>query len=113
MTTTIDVTDGQDDGVVRVRLTGDVDFYSAADLRRLADTIEDLGDVREIRVHLDRVAFLSVEGLGALTRLGAIATERGVGVRIMGARGQPRRLMQQTGVHRLLGGEPHRASLPT
>jgi hypothetical protein len=55
--TTIDLVAEPDDAVVRVRLTGDVDFYSASDLRRLTRTIDDLADVREIRVDLDRVAF--------------------------------------------------------
>ena len=110
--TTIDLAAGQDDGVVRVRLVGDVDFYSAAELRTITDAIEDIEDVREVRVNLERVAFLSVEGLGALTRLAADASAQGIRLRAVGARGQPRKLIRQTGAHLLLGGEPHRATLP-
>lgn len=113
MSTTIDLAAGSDDGVVRVRLAGDVDFYSAAELRRIAEAIEDFEDVSEVRIQVDRVTFLSVEGLGALTRLVADASDMGVRLRVVGARGQPRRLIQQTGAHRLLGGEPHRPNLPT
>lgn len=113
MNTTIDLVAEPDDAVVRVRLTGDVDFYSAGDLRRLTRTIEDLADVREIRVDLDRVAFLTVDGLGALMRLAAVASQRGVRVSVVGAHGQPGKLIQQTGALGLVGDAPHGASLPT
>ena len=111
--TTIDLTAGQDDGVVRVRLAGDVDFYSAAELRKITEAIENFDDVREVRVNLESVAFLSVEGLGALTRLAADASALGIRIRAVAARGQPRKLIRQTGAHVLLGGEPHRATTPT
>jgi anti-anti-sigma factor len=106
MTTTIDLAAGVDDGVIRIRLAGDVDFYSAADLRRLAEAIEDFENVREIRVHLERVEFLSAEGLGALTHLAADASECGLRLQVMGARGQAGKLIRLTGADRLLGGDP-------
>jgi anti-anti-sigma factor len=107
MSTTIDLAAGHDDGVVQVWLSGDVDFYSAAEVRQIAEAIEDLGNVREVRIGLERVAFLSVDGLSALTRLASDASALGVRVRAVAARGEPHKLIRQTGAHLLLGGEPH------
>jgi anti-sigma B factor antagonist len=111
MNVTIDLSGGDD--VVRIRIDGDIDFYSAPEVVRSVRPAASAGSASEVRIDLDAVGFLSAEGIGALTRLVADASKRGLRVRVVDARSQPHKLIQQMGAHQLLGGDAVPSSTTT
>jgi anti-anti-sigma factor len=85
----------QPGGTVLLRLRGELDVYGAAILRaRLWDM---LAERPATLVELRALQFMDSSGLAALLELRSRAEQVGWDVRIQGARGRVRELLQRTG----------------
>ena len=88
---------------IAVILTGELVRANEAD--RLRDDLEPLyadKGVKEIRIDLSRLMFVSLEGVGALLDLWRAATAGGKRFLALGSRGQVREKLSVTGVLRPL-----------
>ena len=100
------------DGVLRLTITGEVDL-STADL--LTDTITNLitaGHVAELIIDLDQVTFLDATGISALIRGNNLAVELGIAYLVTNPHDLVHKVLDITGVLRLLTERPQPSRLP-
>ena len=83
-------------GYVLVTVIGDVDYATIAGLRERLFALAATG--RPLVVDLDLVSFIDAAGLGALVGAARRAAARGVGLHVVCARSQIRRLFHITGL---------------
>jgi len=96
---TISVVD--DHGEITVVLGGDVDIATVGEVRRaLAEAIE--AAHRRVVVDLHRVEYLDSSGIKALVRANIRARVTGKELRVRGADGAVRRILELTGIDHVL-----------
>jgi len=99
----MDIVTSQRDGVVAVKVTGDIDLSSREQLgRSLTDAVREAD--RGVEVDLSGVAFLDSSGMSALLTGRRTAQDAGVSFRVSAAGDLVRRVMELTGVWPLLTG---------
>ena len=82
-------------------LEGDLDVNAAADLYASLEEARG-GGATQICVDVSRVGFVDSAGLSPLLRWQAEARQRGDGFSVRGARGLVKRVLRETGTHKLL-----------
>jgi anti-anti-sigma factor len=89
---------GATDGVVLLRVTGEIDMETVADLSSaLQDAVAD-GDVTGIVVDFAGVTFCDSSGIRALDQAYVAASRRGIGFRVVDLRPPVRRIFEIVGV---------------
>jgi len=83
---------------VLVAVAGEIDIATVAGLRERLVALAAGG--RPLVIDLDQVSFIDAAGLGALVGAGKRAAEHGVGLHVVCARQQIRRLFRITGLDR-------------
>jgi anti-anti-sigma factor len=86
-------------GSTTVRLTGELDVSSAPALRRQLDQIE---PTETVLLDVSSLAFLDSTGLGCFLRLQRRVGDAGGMVVVTGASRAIRRVMETTGLHRVM-----------
>lgn len=97
------VLDPVEPGHVHVRLWGELDAEASRVLWRALD---DLPPLRAATVDAGRLAFVDSAGLGCLYKLHQLVVDGGGIVAVVGASPSFRRLLEMTGLHRLLAVVP-------
>jgi len=88
-------------GVLTIRVSGDVDLYSASILYKTYCTIADRG---ESLVHFDfsAVNYLDSSGVGAIIRILQVAKSKGLRLSFSGIQGTPRKVLAMSNILPLL-----------
>lgn len=86
------------DGVVRLRVAGEIDMATAGDLENTIREATTPLDVTTVIVDLADVTFCDSSGIGALVRAQMDAARRGTAVQIADPRGCVLHVLQVTGV---------------
>ena len=84
-----------------IQLEGDLDVTSASAVYAALDEAHQQG-ATEIRVDVSRVGFVDSAGLSPLLRWLSEARQRGDVFSVEGARGLVKRVLRETGTHRML-----------
>lgn len=93
------LTEGGDDRVQRVLLTGDLDIATVEDLREALLTRIDVTDPRPVELDLTRLGYLSSSGVALLLRASACARGRGREITLVAAGGSaPARILDLSGL---------------
>jgi anti-sigma B factor antagonist len=90
-----------DDGDVEVIVVGDVDTATSADLRRALEGAIEIA-ARRVVVDLQQVEYLDSSGIKVLLRANIRARVTGKAFVLRGAQGSVRRVLDLTGVDRIL-----------
>lgn len=88
-----------DEGRQRVRIAGEVDLYTAAQLQHVIFEALATGPTT---IDLSGLNFIDSRGLSALVAAHRRALERNVSLQIRGARGGAARVLRVTGLHAVL-----------
>ncbi len=91
-------------GVLVVRVAGDLDLAATRAVSRVLVEQVPAG-VSQILVDLTAATFLDASGIGALLAAHRAAAGRGQALRVSGASGLVRAVLEMTGVDGLLGGK--------
>jgi anti-sigma B factor antagonist len=83
-------------------LAGELDASSALILERELDWIE-LGDAKTVVLDISALTFIDSEGVALLMRASSDFARESRPVRVVGARGQVRAVMERTGMSERLG----------
>ncbi|SDF74718.1 anti-anti-sigma factor [Lentzea fradiae] len=93
------LTEGGDDRVQRVLLTGDLDIATVEDLREALLSRIDVADDRPVELDLTRLGYLSSSGIALLLRASACAQARGRTMTLVAAGGSaPARILDLSGL---------------
>lgn len=101
--TTIDAT-----GAATITTTGEIDMDTSGDLTDAITAVLSDPRVTELVVDFGHVTFLDMVALGDLLRRRAAALDTGRTLRVTGARGVVRRVLDISGTYSLLTGEAGR-----
>lgn len=103
----ITVTQQVDEDLVFVDVAGELDIFTAGDVRNVLAELIDRGHV-EVAVDLRRVAFMDSTGLAVLIGAWKMARADRGSVTVVCADGQPLRVLEQTGLHKIFSVYPSR-----
>ena len=90
------------DGVLTVRLTGEIDHHTAKPIREQTDTALMCGRPRELVLDFSGVTFMDSSGVGLV--MGRYKTARGIGCKtaVAGLRPRDKKIMQMSGLVNLV-----------
>jgi anti-sigma B factor antagonist len=91
-----------DDGSGVVHLSGELDIAVVEELERELRAAVSTTTTR-LDIDLDEVTYIDSSSVGAIMRTLAAATEVGKSLRVINARGVPRRVLEISGVGEVLG----------
>jgi anti-sigma B factor antagonist len=89
-------------GVVRVLVAGEVEMSATDSLVDVVSTVADLDGVTVVEVDLAGVRLLDAAGVAALLAARTAARARGKRLRVSGAAGMPRRVLEIVGADGVL-----------
>ena len=87
---------------VTARLTGELDHFSAEGVRRQLDELTEDRSIRYLILDLSGMTFMDSSGIGGIIGRYKRMAARGGGVRVFGANRQVDRLMELSGLYRIV-----------
>ncbi len=90
------------DGTLRVLVAGELDMATADPLLRVLVDAMRVDHACQVVVDLSEVSFLDATGIGVLLSAHSAALERGCRLRVLGAGGMVRKVLEITGVQEVL-----------
>lgn len=85
-------------GVVCIAVSGELDMATADQVIDAVTAAADADGVTAVQVDVAALAFLDSAGIGALIKTKRLTDDRGTAYRVINAGGQPRRVLELTGV---------------
>ncbi len=89
------------DGVMTVRLSGEIDHHSAADLRDSIDSAAERQNPKKLILDFSRVGFMDSSGIGLIMGRYRLIKEMGGSLSILGASDAIKRVIKLAGLERL------------
>lgn len=87
---------------VTARLSGELDHFSADSVRTMLDELTEDKSVRYLVLDLSDMTFMDSSGVGVIIGRYKRMTARGGGVRVFGANRQVDRLLELSGLYRIV-----------
>lgn len=92
----------QQNDTVTVFLTGELDHYSAMEIRRLLDTLIAPSKIRRLILNMQELQFMDSSGIGVILGRYRLLHSRGGSVSVTGMNPQIARIFQLSGMARII-----------
>lgn len=89
-------------GDLLIKLIGDLDALSVSEIRPEFESIAEDKQQQQIILDLEKVGFIDSSGIGAIVFLYKRLKADGRGLELMGARGQPKHLLELLRIHQVI-----------